>query len=144
MQLQHAQSLEEVKHILQEKLKRISSQGLKLGLVVGKITPNKEGETLLGNKNNLFKYTEEIQKLVEKDGIVIFSSAIVPDRLESPEVIERFYEIFENIVTSHVKILYTTSGWEDSKGAVQEVNLAKAKGIPILHYNGGVLKQATI
>lgn len=136
--LTSAQTLDEAAIILQKEIGRLQEEGYSLGLVVGKITPTL-GETLEENKRKLEKLTKEIAHLVKDKKIMVFSSAMIPDHLENPDSVQQFYTIFEQLVASHISVLYTTERWEKSKGASKEVRLAKEKGISVLHYTNGQL-----
>lgn len=136
--LESASSLVSAEKTLLELVNATKQQGKILGFVVGKITPT-GGETLDENKSILTKNTEKISKLVEEKGIVVFSSAVIPDAIEGKFPIEDFYKIFDGVVRDHIKILFTTDGWEKSKGAVGEVEIAKNNGIEIFNFSKGKL-----
>jgi len=138
--LVNAKDLGEVEQKLNKKAEELQKRGLRVGMVVGKISPSLEGETLESNKAILTQKTLEIAKLVEKEGILVFSSAALPDSIEGKFPRSDHYRVFENFVRRYVKVIFTTPGWESSKGATGEVAIAKDNNIPIRHYSSGSLR----
>jgi hypothetical protein len=139
--LSEAESLAQVSQILCEQAARVAQMGRRIGFVVGKITPS-EGETLSGNKQLLLRRTIAIAQIVFESGTDVFSSATVPDILEGRFPPEDFYEVFDGFVRKHVRVLYTTEGWEQSWGANNEVSIAREQRLEIFHYkNGNLVKE---
>jgi hypothetical protein len=140
--LENAKNLSEVESILSALVNEVERDGKKLGFVVGKITPN-VNETLDENKMKLAKQTQEIAKIVEPEGIVVFSSAAIPDSIEGKFPLDDFYRVFDTVIRNHVKIIFTTPGWQQSHGATNEVKIAEENGLEIKHFvNGAFINRA--
>jgi hypothetical protein len=140
--LNDATDLEGISNRLNTLAANVTERSRRIGFVVGKITPNKEieGETLEGNKGLLLRRTLEVSDLVSPNGIDVVSSALIPDSLEGRFPLSEFYDAFNAFIRRHVRVLYTTEGWKQSKGATDEVELARANDLDIMHYIDGRLE----
>ena len=140
--LASATTLHEAEKIINQEITTVSATHT-VGFVVGKVTPTSDTESRLSNLQILEKRTREIGLKEQQNNIAVFSSSVVPVFIENSTKAEEFYVFWENIVQKYANILYTTPGFELSKGASNEITLAKQMGKVIKSYEE-VLPQSTV
>lgn len=106
-----------------------------LGQVCGPITTGGKGNIV----DNLKFFNETIKKL-QLEGYNIFDQMPFEDPMQSLKnkpngnykdiLLDFYYPVFKS---GHIKKLYFMPGWENSKGAVWEHDIAKELGIEIVY-----------
>jgi len=129
--LANTQTLQEAEEILQKEIEKVSHNTI--GFVVGKVTPS-GNQTKESNLLLLEKRTKEIAEKELSKGIVVFSSSVIPKFIEDSTEIDMFYTFWEHTVEKYAQILYTTPGYESSKGATNEITLARKMGKEVKSY----------
>lgn len=136
---QAAATIDDAKQVIRSSIDHARSLGYRIAFLSGSVTPQGT-ETRQSNLGELAHQSQELADFLQGAGILVFSCDVLNDLIGRVEDREDAYRFWNSIVRGDnenpgVDMLIIARNAQRSRGVLEEVVVARERGIPIVTIN---------